>query len=208
MQQSFIAMDEREAQKVKNRQSAVAKAARQEPTRKKSTRTPGRRAAQDTQKGPVRGLMSIDTGFRPHVPGIRYGVLDQLMGYAVRRAELCIYTDLLPSLQPWGMTPQRFSSLSVIAYNPGVRMSDLAHVIGVAPSGAAIIVQVLERLGYVSRNGSASDGRVSELHVTPAGMKALREIEAAALACDRRATRTLTATERKELLRLLEKFGQ
>ncbi len=150
--------------------------------------------------------MSIDLKFQPHVPGIEYGALDLLVGYAIRRAELSIYTDLQPTLQPWGMTPQRFSSLTVIAYNPGVRMSELAHIIGVAPSGAAIIVQTLEQLGYVVRTTSAADARAYEVRATDAGRKALREIEAAALEADRRTTRALSEDERRELLRLLAKF--
>lgn len=208
VQQSWLALIKQRMAVAGSRQPGGA-TKRRAPATKGAAGARVERAAPSLRKRTaVRGLSSIDVGFEPHVAGIRYGVLDELVGYAIRRAELSIYTDLLPSLQPWGMTPQRYSSLSVIAYNPGLRMSDLAHIIGVAFSGAAIVVQALERLGYITRDVSKSDRRVAELRATAAGRKALNEIEAAALEADQRVTAALTATERSELLRLLAKLGR
>lgn len=152
---------------------------------------------------PQRGLASIDAEFEWHVPDIQYGVLDELVGYAVRRAQINIYADFFPSLAPWGVSPQRSSALFVIAHNPGLRMSQLAHIIGVAPSGAAIVVQALEALGYIKRETAADDGRANTLSLSEKGKQVLGEIEAALREHDRRISSRLTDEERQTLLRLL-----
>ena len=42
--------------------------------------------------------------FDPHVPGVQYGALDDLVGYAIRRAQILIYEDFLAALE-YGMPP-------------------------------------------------------------------------------------------------------
>lgn len=37
-------------------------------------------------------------GFVPHIPGIDYDILDELVGYALRRAQIVIYEDFDKSL--------------------------------------------------------------------------------------------------------------
>ena len=49
--------------------------------------------------------MSDSELFVAHVPGIQYGVLDSLMGYAVRRAQIKQYEAFIAALEPWGITP-------------------------------------------------------------------------------------------------------
>lgn len=156
---------------------------------------------------PRRGLASIDAEFEWHVPGIQYGVLDELVSYAVRRAQIVIYADFFPALAPWEISPQRSSALFVIAHNPGLRMSQLAHIIGVAPSGAAIVAQALEALGYIERKTAADDGRASTLYVSEKGQKVLDEIAAALREYDRRISSRLTEDERQTLMHLLGQLG-
>ena len=52
--------------------------------------------------------MSDSELFVAHVPGIQYGVLDSLVGYAVRRAQIRMYETFIVALEPWGITPPRF----------------------------------------------------------------------------------------------------
>ena len=64
--------------------------------------------------------------FVPKVPGIDYGILDSLLGYAVRRAQIQLYEDFIPSLAPWGITPPRFSAMVIVSRNPGLKLTQLA----------------------------------------------------------------------------------
>jgi DNA-binding MarR family transcriptional regulator len=145
--------------------------------------------------------------FDPQVPGIDYGVLDDLVGYALRRAQLLIYEDFQQALAPWQITPPRFSALVLIARNPGLKQTDLAQMLGIARSGVVMLADDLQALGYVRRADSPSDRRAYRLELTERGRKSLKEIEAAVLAHDARVSSRLSASEKATLLRLLGKLG-
>ena len=145
--------------------------------------------------------------FDPHLPGFDYGVLDELVGYALRRAQLLIYQDFQQALVPWQITPPRFSALVLIARNPGLKQSDLAQLLGIARSGVVMLADDLQALGHVKRVDSPTDRRAYRLELTERGRKALKEIEAAVLAHDARVAARLSAAEKATLMRLLAKLG-
>lgn len=163
-----------------------------------------RRRGDDAPPPPPRD--EID-GFEPHVPGIDYGLLDNLLGYAVRRAQIVLYEDLYRTFAPWQMTPRRYSTLTVIANNPGLKLTQLARVIGVAPSGMVSVLRGLESLGYLSRTESTRDARAYALEVTPAGRRALARIDEALIEHERRIAGKLTEAERSQLMALLARLA-
>jgi len=145
--------------------------------------------------------------FDPHVPGVEYGVLDELVGYAIRRAQILIYEDFLAALAPWDITPQRFSALTLIAANAGLKSTELARILGIARSGAVQLVDQLEALGYVARTESAGDRRAYCLALTPAGRRAHAQITNAVCAHDERISARLDEGERRRLIELLGRLG-
>jgi len=52
--------------------------------------------------------MSEVAPYLARVPGIQYGVLDTLTGYAVRRTQLRMYEDFVQALAAWHITPRGF----------------------------------------------------------------------------------------------------
>lgn len=145
--------------------------------------------------------------FDPQVPGIDYGVLDDLVGYSVRRAQLAIYEDFIATLAPWNITPPRFSALVVIARNPGLKLSLLARILGIARSGGVLLVDALQDMGYVERQASEADRRAWRLVLTAAGRRELRAIIAAVAAHDRRMSRMLDAAQTAQLVGLLKRVA-
>lgn len=145
--------------------------------------------------------------FDAHIPGVDYGQLDALVGYAVRRAQIRIYEDFTVALQPWNITPQRFSAMTLIDRNPGIKAIELAHVMGIARSGVAIILNTLEAAGYVRRLGEQKDKRTLALELSQAGRKALREISAAVARHDARMTSSLDDEQKALLITLLDRIG-
>lgn len=145
--------------------------------------------------------------FEPHVPGVDYGVLDELVGYAIRRAQILIYEDFLAALAPWDITPQRFSALTVIAANPRLKLTELARILGIARSGAVQLVDQLQAMGYVARQEAAADKRAYSLTLTAAGKRAHADIVVAVQAHDARISRQLDADERTQLIALLGRLG-
>lgn len=144
--------------------------------------------------------------FERRVDGIDYGVLDELVGYALRRAQIAIYVDFERALAGRDTTPQRFSALVVIAGNPGITQRDLGQVLGIARSGVVQVVQALEDHGWVART-AGDDARVWRLALTDAGKAHLADARRRVRAHDRRIARRLTETERATLIDLLGRLG-
>jgi DNA-binding MarR family transcriptional regulator len=145
--------------------------------------------------------------FDPQVPGIDYGVLDRLVGYGVRRAQLAIHEDFIAALAPWNITPPRFSALVVIARNPGLKLSLLAQILGIARSGGVLLVDALQEMGYVERRASEADRRAWGLGLTEAGRRELKAITAAVSAHDRRMSRMLDEAQKAQLVGLLKRVA-
>lgn len=137
--------------------------------------------------------------FVPRVPGIDYGVLDTLLGYAVRRAQIRLYEDFVTSLAPWGITPPRFSAMVIVSRNPGLKPIQLAKVLGIARSGVVILVDALEELGYMQRHAVPEDRRAFSLSLTKKGLADLGDIVKAVQAHDERMARMFTADEQVQL---------
>lgn len=145
--------------------------------------------------------------FDPHVPGIQYGALDGLVGYAIRRAQIVIYEDFLAALSPWDITPQRFSAMTLIAANPNLKLTDLARILGIARSGAVQLVNQLQALGYVERQDVQHDKRAYSLAMTAEGDVVLAQITQAVQAHDTRISQQLSAADKQRLISLLGKLG-
>ncbi|MET0284941.1 MAG: MarR family transcriptional regulator [Polyangiales bacterium] len=137
---------------------------------------------------------------------VRYGVLDSLIGYTLRRAQLKVFDDFTESLADWQMTPQRFSSLVFIVENPGLKLSELAELLHVARSNTVVLVDALVALGYVERHASPTDRRALELQATREGKRALRKMLPPVRAHDRRIVKALARDERQLLKQMLERI--
>nr|MBF0685583.1 MarR family transcriptional regulator [Pseudomonas sp.] len=159
------------------------------------------------RKQASKATLKPTASFEAHIPGIDYGQLDTLVGYAVRRAQIRIYEDFTIALQPWNITPQRFSAMTLIDRNPGIRAIDLANVMGIARSGVAILLNTLEAAGYIRRVGEQKDKRTLALELSAAGRKALREISDAVARHDARVTASLDEEQKSLLISLLDRVG-
>lgn len=148
-----------------------------------------------------------DAPFNPRVPGIDYGVLDGLLGYAVRRAQIVQYESFIASLARWNITPPRFSAMVVISRNPNLKLTELANVLGIARSGAVALINSLEAMNYVRRVPCPTDKRALGLELTDQGRTDLEVITAAVVEQDQRASGALSATEQAQLIALLGRIS-
>ncbi|MBI3727331.1 MAG: MarR family transcriptional regulator [Burkholderiales bacterium] len=143
--------------------------------------------------------------FNARIEGIDYDILEELTGYAVRRAQLSIYADFTASLGAYDITPQRFSSLVIISNNPGISQTRLAEVMGIARSGVVAIIDNFEQAGLLERQDSG-DRRSYNLHLTKDGQKQLEKYKQAVKEHDDRVSQQLTVKERQQLRALLGKL--
>jgi len=151
--------------------------------------------------------MSDPDQFIARVPGIQYGVLDTLTGYAVRRAQIRMYEAFIAALEPWRITPPRFSALVIVSLNPGLKLTQLAKIMGIARSGAVILVDALEEMGYMVRMPVPEDRRAFSLQLTDKGQQDLIAITQAVKRHDEEATRRLGAEEQSSLRGMLMRLS-
>ncbi len=79
-----------------------------------------------------------------------------------------------------GLTPSQLSTLSSVGKYGPVRLGDLAAAERIAPSTLTRLVNVLEGLGYLSREPAPDDARAYLVSVTERGDEALERIRAEA----------------------------
>jgi DNA-binding MarR family transcriptional regulator len=143
----------------------------------------------------------ISRFFNPHVEGIRYGVLDELVGYAIR--QLVVFDHFQAALNDYHITPQRFSALVIIAENPGLTQTRLAEILGIARSGAMTIIRALEEMGYVEQETNDDDRRSVRIWISRKGSAALHKL----IEKVREHDREISPAEQRTLKALLAKIG-
>lgn len=141
------------------------------------------------------------------VPGLDYGVLDELLGYQLRRAQVAMFAAFHEATRGMNITPPRFTALVVIGSNPGMSQTALGNVLGIARSGAMLLTDWFEEQGLVERRRRPNDGRAWGLHLTAKGERLAATLRRKVLDLDLKKTRGLSPEERRELLRLLEKLA-
>lgn len=141
------------------------------------------------------------------VPGLDYGVLDELLGYALRRAQVGMFLAFHAATRGQEITPPRFTALVIVGANPGIGQSALGQVLGIARSGAMMLTDWMQERSLVERRRRPNDGRAWGVHLTPRGEKLIAAMKGRVAAEDRKRAGVLSARERRELLRLLNKLA-
>jgi len=142
------------------------------------------------------------------VPGIDYDVLDTLLGYALRRAQIAAFDQFYRATAGYGITPPRFTALVILGANPGVSQTALAAVLGIARSGAMQLTDWLVGRKLAERRARADDGRAWGLYLTRRGAALAAGLKRRVRAQDARLGARLTAAERRALLRLLDRVAE
>jgi DNA-binding MarR family transcriptional regulator len=142
-----------------------------------------------------------------HVAGLEYDVLDDLLGYSLRRAQVAMFMAFHDATRGMGITPPRFTALVMIGANPGLSQTALGNVLGIARSGAMLLANWFEAQGLVERRHRADDGRAWGLYLTPDGEALVQRVKRRVVASDRKRAAVLSGRERHELQRLLAKLA-
>ena len=100
----------------------------------------------------------------PNLDGIR-----SFIGYALRRAQLCVFDDLIQALEEVGLRPAYFSVLFVVSENPGLNQSEVSTALGIQRTNFVTMVDHLEAQGLIVRQPAKKDRRSHALHLTSKG---------------------------------------
>ena len=103
------------------------------------------------------------------------------------------------------LTPVQYSVLTALVAHPGVDQATLAGLIAFDRTTIGGVVDRLAQRGLVSRRKHPSDRRARALAITAEGLALLARVEPGVERAQRAMLSGLTAAERREFLRLLEK---
>lgn len=143
----------------------------------------------------------------PYVAGVDYDVLDELIGYSLRRAQVAMFLAFYEATRGLEITPPRFTALVIVGANPGISQTTLGQVLGIARSGAMMLTDWMEDRGLAERRQRPDDGRAWGLHLTARGERLVAGMKRRVLAEDRRRAARLGTGERRRLLGLLKKLA-
>jgi DNA-binding MarR family transcriptional regulator len=107
-------------------------------------------------------------------------------------------------LAPWDLSPHQARALGVVGERDGVRLSDLAEALHIAPRSATEVADGLQERGLVERTPDPGDRRAVILRPTEEGRRVRAEIDAARTADSAELFARLPAADRTALARSLQ----
>jgi DNA-binding MarR family transcriptional regulator len=132
------------------------------------------------------------------------GVLNDHLGYFIRRLQVWVFQDFIRTLAPIDIRPAQYSVLVVIAANPGLSQSDLAARLGIERARLVRLLDRLERRGLTRRLPSRTDRRSHALRLTRAGQRTLKQAKVLAALHEMQLVEKLGNERRKSLLNALK----
>jgi DNA-binding MarR family transcriptional regulator len=142
-----------------------------------------------------------------HGHALDTGVLGSLIGFNLRMAQLAVYDDFMRGAPVRGLTPGQLAILVLIERNPDNTQQRLSEQIGIEKSTLVVRLHRLAERGLIERVRSTEDRRQNGLRLTRQGQAALKSMLAFIARHERKVTRKLTPSERKQLVVLLRKIA-
>jgi DNA-binding MarR family transcriptional regulator len=166
------------------------------------------------KSGPVTGMVLLlscqvydTTPLFENTDMIQDGVgvdLGTSLGYLLKEASSALRTAMEAVLRPLGMTVTHNYSHELLAQRPGLSNSELARGAFVTRQSMNVLLQALERDGYVTRPAEAPVGKVLPAQLTPRGRQSLQEATVAVRSVELRMLAGLTGPEQAEAFRILQ----
>lgn len=130
--------------------------------------------------------------------------LETSLGYLLKQASSVLRAAMEDVLRPLGMTVTHYSCLELLAQRPGLSNSELARGTFVTRQSMNVLLQALERDGYVTRPAEAPVGKVLPARLTPRGRQSLEAASAAVRSVEVRMLSGMTEVERLAAFRSLQ----
>lgn len=133
-------------------------------------------------------------------------MLQRLVGYNLRRAEVHMRQQVIKALSEWDIRPPEYSALTLIASNELVTQTDLGEALNIKRPNMVSMIERLEQRGLVRRTVHQHDRRNHILSLTPKGDALLADTDGLLNELDLAATGCWTDRERRQLVALLRRF--
>ena len=126
------------------------------------------------------------------------------LGYLLKEASSALRAAMEQVLRPLGMTVTHYSCLELLAQRPGLSNSELARGAFVTRQSMNVLLQSLERDGYVTRPAEAPVGKVLPTRLTPRGSRSLEKASAAVRSVEVAMLAGMSSTEQSAAFHLLQ----
>jgi DNA-binding MarR family transcriptional regulator len=130
--------------------------------------------------------------------------LETSLGYLLKEASSALRTAMEEVLRPLGMNVTHYACLELLAQRPGLSNSELARGAFVTRQTMNVLLQALERDGYVTRPSAAPVGKALPTRLTPRGRRSLEKATAAVRSVEVRMLAGMTEAEQAGALRILK----
>jgi DNA-binding MarR family transcriptional regulator len=136
---------------------------------------------------------------------LKPGLMADRLSFRVRGLLSLLGERVIEAFAPFGLRSGSFTSMALIAANPGCSQIELAREGGLDKSLLVGILNDLEKFGYAIRTRSPKDKRRSNLYLTPEGEKVMLKMYDAAMGPEKSLREAFTQTEMQTLFMLLER---
>ncbi|MET0821658.1 MAG: MarR family transcriptional regulator [Aeromicrobium sp.] len=121
--------------------------------------------------------------------------LETSLGYVLKEAASALRAAMEDALRPLGLTVTQYACLELLAQRPGLSGSELARGAFVTRQSMNVLLQAMERDGYVTRPAEAPVGKVLPTRLAPDGRRILEKASAEVRAVEVRMLAGMTTTE-------------
>jgi DNA-binding MarR family transcriptional regulator len=134
--------------------------------------------------------------------------LETSLGYLLKEASSALRSAMEAVLRPLGMSVTHYSCLELLAQRPGLSNSQLARGAFVTRQSMNVLLQALERDGFVNRPTEAPVGKSLPTRLTPRGRRSLAKATVAVRAVETRMLSGLTNDEQSTAFKILQSMAR
>lgn len=130
--------------------------------------------------------------------------LETSLGYLLKEASSALRSAMEDVLRPLGMSITHYSCLELLAQRPGLSNSELARGAFVTRQTMNVLLQSLERDGFVTRPAEAPVGKALPAQLTDRGRQSLEQATVAVRGVEMRMLDGMTPAEQSDAFRILQ----
>src|SRR4051812_36183027 len=145
---------------------------------------------------------------RSSVPASAARELSRRFGFLLAQLGTHAHRRFAERLAPLELHPRHFGLLSHLAASEGQSQQALSIALGIHRSAVVALVDDLEHRGLAERRRDPVDRRAYTLYLTPAGRDVLADLERVADERDVELLSALDASERSQLISLLQRVAE
>lgn len=132
--------------------------------------------------------------------------LQTSLGYLLKESSSVLRAAMEEVLRPLEMSVTHYACLELLAQRPGLSNSELARGAFVTRQSMNVLLQTLERQGYVTRPAEAPVGKALPTRLTASGRRSLETATAAVRSVELRMLADMTEAEQAAASRILRKM--